>query len=401
MASLALDGVRVVDLTQVMAGPFCTMILGDLGADVVKVEPPGRGDISRRMGGQGMELEGEDNAPFLALNRNKRSVALNLKDEAQLRAFYSLVESADVVVENFRPGVTERLGIDYDRLVEHRPDLIYASISGFGQSGPYARRPGFDLIAQGMSGIMSVTGEPGGKPVKCGVPISDLSAGLYAAVAILAAYVHRQRTGQGQYLDTSLFEAALSLSVWESAELWSTGSVPRPFGSAHRLNAPYQALKTAEGYVIVGAVSRKQWESLCEVVGRPGLADDERFRTNRARMDHLNELVRELEDALASATSEEWVERLVEAGVPAGPIYDYRKVFDDPHTKVREMVLEYTHPVEGAVKTLGFPYKMRATPARIRRPAPLLGEHDEEIFAELGVSPPEPDRADDWEVEGK
>lgn len=383
MASQSLDGVRVVDLTQVMAGPFCTMILGDLGADVIKVEPPGRGDISRRMGGEGMELEGDDNAPFLALNRNKRSVTLNLKDEGQREAFYRLVATADVVVENFRPGVTGRLGIHYDRLVEHRPDLIYASISGFGQTGPYAQRPGFDLIAQGISGIMSVTGIPGGEPVKCGVPISDLSAGLYAACAILAAYVHRQRTGDGQYVDTSLFEAALSLSVWESAELWSTGQVPRPFGSAHRLNAPYQALKAGEGHVIVGAISDSQWESLCEVIGRPELAGDERFRTNAARMDNLDQLVRELEDALAGATSEEWVDRLIEAGVPAGPIYDYREVFEDPHTKAREMVVEYTHPVEGRVKTLGFPYKMGGTPPRVRRPAPLLGEHTEEVLEEI------------------
>jgi len=379
--SLPLEGVRVIDLTQVMAGPFCTMILGDLGADVVKVEPPG-GDLSRRMGGAQMELSGEDNAPFLALNRNKRSVVLDLKAEADHERFYALVRGADIVVESFRPGVAGRLGVDYDALVGVHPGLIYASVSGFGQTGPYAQRPGFDLIAQAMSGVMSVTGEPGGDPVKCGIPISDLAAGLYCALAVLAAYIHRNRTGEGQKVETSLFEAALGLSVWESSELWTTGGIPQPCGSAHRLNAPYQALRTADGHLVLAAITERQWEALCQVLDREALARDPRFATNADRMAHRGALVEELEAVLAAAPTRRWIEKLLDAGVPAGPIQNYRQVFEDPHTRAREMMQEVEHPVEGSVRMLGFPFKLSTTPARVRRPPPLLGEHTAELLGE-------------------
>jgi formyl-CoA transferase len=378
---------RVLDLTQVMAGPFCCQLLGDLGADVVKVEPPGVGDQSRRS--MGFSMKGEDTAAFLAVNRNKRSVTLNLKDDASRSAFHRLAQTADVVVENFRPGVTKRLGIDYETLRERNPGLIYASISGFGQTGPYAMRPGFDLIAQGMSGVMSVTGEPGGDPVKCGIPIGDLSAGLFCAVGILSAYVARSRTGEGQYVDTSLLEGALALSIWESAELWATGNVPQAFGSAHRLTAPYQALRTADGHITVGGNNHRLWTRLCEAVGRPELVEDPRFATNPDRMENRAELAAELESALAGGTTAEWVEALLEAGVPAGPIHDYAQVFDDPHTRARDMVVEMEHPVEGTIKGLGIPVKMSGTPGTIRRAAPLLGEHTEEVLAEVGLSPDE------------
>lgn len=384
---LPLEGVRVVDLTQVMAGPYSTMILADLGAEVIKIEPPGRGDLARRMGGAHMKGKGDDNAPFLALNRNKRSVVLDLKDEAGREAFRALVPTANIVVESFRPGVTKKLGVDYESLRELRPDLIYASVSGFGQSGPYATRPGFDLIAQGMSGIMSVTGEDGGNPVKCGIPVSDLGAGMFCAIAVLGAYIHWERTGEGQRVDTSLFEAAVALSVWETAELWSSDRVPQPFGSAHRLNAPYQALRARDGYLTVGAITPRQWAALCDVIERPGLAEDERFHSNDVRMKNRALLVDELEEALAAKTSEEWVAQLLEAGVPSGPINDYRKVCDDPHIKAREMVMEIDHPVEGRIRNLGFPYKMSGTPPRVRRPPPLLGEHTEEVFSEIDYRP--------------
>jgi formyl-CoA transferase len=386
---LALDGIRVVDLTQVMAGPFCTMLLGDMGADVIKVEPP-TGDLSRSMGGDRLRLEGGDHAPFFALNRNKRSITLDLKLDDDRVAFMALVRTADVLVENFRPGVTQRLGVDYESVAPHNPRLIYASISGFGQSGPYADRPGFDLIAQGMSGIMSVTGEPGGAPVKCGVPIADLSAGLYAANGILAALVTRERTGNGQYLETSLFESALALSVWETAEYWATGEAPQPLGTAHRLNAPYQVFRTRDGHVTVAALSDQQWQQLCRVVDRPALATDARFASNGARMTNRPALTRELETALAGRTTAEWVDRLLAAGVPAGPLHDYDQVMNDPHTHARQMIEEIHHPVAGTVRTLGFPVKMTGTPLRVRRPPPSLGEHNAELRRELGLEPAVP-----------
>jgi len=382
--TLALDGVRVVDLSQVMAGPFCTMLLGDLGADVIKVEPP-EGDLSRRMGGAQLRMRGEDHAPFLALNRNKRSIVLDLHVEEERNRLLELAATADIMVESFRPGVVGRFGVDYDAVSRFNPGIIYASISGFGQTGPYADRPGFDLIAQGMAGVLSVTGEPDGAPVKCGVPISDLAAGLYAANGILAALIARARTGRGQYIDTSLFEAALGLSVWEATEYWATGETPRACGSAHRLNAPYQALRTADGHMTVAALTQRQWATLCEVLDCTGLVDDERFATNAARMANRAALVEALEAVLATGTTASWVERLLARGVPAGPIHDYREVFDDAHTRARNMIEEMDHPVEGRVRTLGFPLKMSGTPLRVRRPPPLLGEHRAEVLDQLAT----------------
>lgn len=378
---------RVLELTQVMAGPFCCQVLADMGADVVKVEPPGTGDQTRRS--LGFFMKGEDTAAFLAVNRNKRSVALDLKDQAHREVFHRLVRSADVLVENYRPGVAAKLGADYETLEPLNPRLIYASISGFGQTGPYAMRPGYDLIAQGLSGVMSVTGEPGGEPVKCGIPIGDLSSGLFCAIGVLSAYIARERTGRGQRIDTSLFEGALALSIWETAELWATGRIPEPLGSAHRLTAPYQALRTRDGHITVGGNNQRLWARLCKAIGRESLADDPRFATNDARMEHRHELVAELESALVGRDTDEWLETLVEAGVPVGPIHDYRQVLEDPHTRARDMVVELDHPVEGTIQTLGIPVKLSETPGQIRRPPPLLGEHTEEVLREAGVSPRE------------
>jgi crotonobetainyl-CoA:carnitine CoA-transferase CaiB-like acyl-CoA transferase len=356
----ALAGVRVIELTQVMAGPFCGQVLGDMGADVIKVEPPG-GEQTRSSMGE---------AAFRAVNRNKRSIVLELPRERA--TLHKLVETADVLLENYRPGVAERLGAGYETLRAINPRLIYASLSGFGQTGPYAQRPGFDLIAQGMSGIMSVTGEPGGEPVKCGVPISDLTAGLFCAVGILSAL----HAGVGQRIDTSLWEGALACSVWETAELWATGRAPQPLGSAHRLTAPYQALRTSDGHLTVGGNNQRLWERLCRTLGREDLI--ERFPSNAERMARRPELVVELESALTADTTEHWVERLLAAGVPAGPISDYAQVVADPHTAAREMVVE-----TATGRVLGIPVKLSATPGAIRRAAPALGEHTDEILAEL------------------
>jgi formyl-CoA transferase len=383
---LPLHDIRVLDLTQVMAGPFCTMLLADLGADVIKVEPPGKGDLSRSMGGARLRGRGADHAPFLALNRNKRSIVLDLKSAAARSTFLRLAKSADVIVESFRPGVVRRLGIDYASVTKVQPGIVYASISGFGQTGPYADRPGFDLIAQGMAGIMSVTGEPDGEPVKSGVPIADLAAGLYAALGIQAALLARQENGMGQFIETSLFEAALGLSVWEATEFFATGKPPQALGSAHRLNAPYQAFRTADGHINVAALTPGQWRDLCSCLERDDLASDPRFADNAARMSNRSALVSELESSFVRLPTGEWVERLSAANVPAGPIHDYAEVFDDAHTRERHMIEEIDHPVEGRVRTLGFPLKMHGSPLSVRRPPPLLGEHTAEILAEMEKS---------------
>jgi formyl-CoA transferase len=373
----ALDGLRVLELTHVMAGPFCGQVLADMGADVIKVEPPGTGDSSRRSMGT---------AAFLAVNRNKRSVALDLKDEAHRAAFLRLADGADVVLENNRPGVAERLGADYATLSARNPRLVYASISGFGQTGPYAQRAGYDLIAQGLSGVMSVTGEPDGDPVKCGVPIGDLSAALFCAVGILSALAARERTGRGQMVDTSLFEGALALSIWETAELWATGRAPGKLGSAHRLTAPYQALRTRDGHLTVAGNTQRQWERLCAVVGREELAADPRFATNADRMANRPQLAAELEAALASDGTDAWVARLEAAGIAAGAIHDYAEVLADPHTRAREMEVTMEHPEQGTVRGLGIPVKLSETPGSVRRAAPLLGEHTDEVLREAGLT---------------
>ncbi|TFV70579.1 CoA transferase [Blastococcus sp. CT_GayMR20] len=372
---------RVLDLTQVMAGPFCTMMLADLGADVIKIENPGSGDQTRTS--WGIPPDGGDSPAFLALNRNKRSVALDLKSEEGLGQFLSLVRTADVVIENWRPGVAARLGVDYATLSAVNPRLIYASISGFGQTGPYAERPGYDLIAQAMVGVMSITGEPGGRPVKSGLPVADLGAGLFCASAILAAWSSCLRTGAGQYLETSLFEAALAMSVWESTEYWNTGDAPQALGSANRMSAPYQALRTRDGYITVGANNDRLWHRLCGVLDLEELLVDERFAANAGRMRHRADLVQLLEQRMATRCTDEWLALFLEAGVPAGPIRDYSQVLGgDPHVEARGMVASFDHPQQGTVRVLGSPMRLSGTPTSIRRPPPMLGEHTDEVLAE-------------------
>ncbi|ARP97021.1 CaiB/BaiF CoA transferase family protein [Bordetella genomosp. 13] len=381
--NLPLSNIRVLDVSQVMAGPFCCMLLGDMGADVIKVEPPGVGDQTRSA--MGFKLKGADSGGFLALNRNKRSVELDLKSDAGREAFYELVKTADVLVENNRPGVVARLKIDYPTLREINPRLVYASISGFGQTGPWAGRPGFDLIAQAMTGVMSVMGHPDGDPVKSSVPVADLGAGLFAVYGILSALLGRQHSGVGQHVDASLFETALGLSIWETAEFWGTGKLPAPIGSANRMSAPYQALRAADRYFVLGAANQKLWLALCGVVQRPDLADDARFATNVDRLRNRVELVAELEASLAARPAAEWVEALLAAGIPAAPILDYAEALDSEQARARDMVMEMTHPVEGPVKALGFPVKLSGTPQQVRRAPPLLGEHTREVLAECGL----------------
>ncbi|OZI42118.1 CoA transferase [Bordetella genomosp. 5] len=381
--TLPLANLRVLDVSQIMAGPYCCMLLGDMGADVIKVEAPGTGDQTRRA--MGFRLKGDDSGGFLALNRNKRSVEIDLKHPEGREAFYELVRQADILVENNRPGVAARLKIDFETLHAINPRLVYASISGFGQTGPWSRRPGLDLIAQASCGAMSVMGEPGGAPMKSSVPFADLGAALFASYAILSAVIGRATSGLGQYIDASLYETALGLSVWESAEFWGTGRVPAPLGSANRMSAPYQAVRAADRYMVIGAANDKLWTALCGVIGRPDLPADPRFIDNVARLSNRADLIPLIEQALAAAPADVWVERLLAAGVPAAPILDYAEALDTEQARAREMVLEIDHPVEGPTKALGFPVKLHGTPQQVRRPAPLLGQHTDEVFRELGI----------------
>ena len=381
-AAQPLSGLRVLDLSQVMAGPFCCMLLGDMGADVIKVEPP-TGDQTRHS--MGYRMKGEDTAGFLALNRNKRSVVLDLKTAAGRAIFYDLVATADILVENARPGVMTRLEADYASLSAKNPRLIYASISGFGQTGPWSERPGYDLIAQAMSGIMSITGEPGGAPVKCGIPVTDLGAGLFAAFSIVNAVLARQRTGRGQHIDTSLYDAGVALSVWESTEYWASGTPPKPTGSAHRMSAPYQAFEASDGAFVIGAGNPKLWALLCKAIGREDLMDREAFKDGESRLRNVKLVEAALQPIFREKSVTHWVDTLLAAGVPAGPINDYEAALGNPHAEARGAVITFDHPVEGTVRALGFPAKMSATPATVRRVPPLLGEHTRALLAELGV----------------
>jgi formyl-CoA transferase len=371
----------VLDQTQVMAGPFCSMLLADLGADVIKIEPPG-GEHTRRE----RELAPGISASFLAVNRNKRALTLDLKQADGVELLKRLVSTADILVENYRPGVARRLGVDYDTLAAINPRLIYCSISGFGQTGPYASRGGFDLVAQAMSGIMSATGGDGGAPVKVGVPITDLGAGLFGLLGILCALRARRVTGRGQFVDTSLFEAGLALSAWEATEYWFTGQIPRGLGTAHRLNAPYQAFRASDGYFTVGANTDKLFIALCEAIGRPELARDPRFSDRATRLAQRGALVAEIEKATAAEPRAHWLARLDAAGVPSGPINSYPEALADPHTLARGMVVDLVHPGAGAVKALGVPVKLSDTPGAVDRPAPLLGQHTAEILTDLGYT---------------
>ena len=365
-----------------MAGPFCAMLLADMGADVIKIEPPG-GETTRAMD---LEAAPGVSAPFLAVNRNKRSLVLDLKRADGVAVLKKLVATADVLVENYRPGVAARLGVDYETLAALNPRLIYCSISGYGQTGPYAARGGYDLIAQGMSGIMSATGSEGGAPVKVGVPITDLGAGLFALVGILCAVRARRVTGRGQRVDTSLFEAGLALSAWEATEYWFTGQVPRGLGTAHRLNAPYQAFRASDGYFTVGAANDNLFPRFCKILGLDHLVGDARFADVGLRLGHRAELETLIEAVTVREPRAHWLARCEAAGVPAGPINSVPEALADAHVRARGMVQELTHPQAGRVNALGNPVKMSLTPPVMAAAAPTLGQHTDTILRELGYT---------------
>ena len=378
----ALAGIVVLDVTQVMAGPFCAMQLADLGADVIKVEPPG-GDSSRRWGRGGSGL---DTPGFNALNRGKRGIVLNLKTPAAQDVFRRLARSADIMIENYRPGVMAEFGIDYPRLSAENPRLIYASISGYGQTGPDAGKGGFDLVAQGVSGLMSITGEPGGPPVKCGVPITDLGAGLFALSGVLTALYHRTQTGRGQYIDTSLVEAGVALSVWEATEYFSGSGIPQPTGSAHRLSAPYQAIRCSDGYITLGTATDRLFVRVCGLLGHAEWAERPEFGDAGSRVRNRPAIAALIEGITATRPRAHWLELFDANDIPCGPINNYEEVVRDPQVLAREMVREVDHPTLGRLRTLGSPVKMSETPPDPVRRAPLLGEHTEDVLRQAGYA---------------
>jgi len=374
----------VLELGHVMAGPVCGMMLADMGAEVIKLEKIAGGDDSRRMVPPRVK---DESAAFLILNRNKRGIAVDLKSPQGIEIVKRLIERTDILIENFRLGTMERLGLGYEDAQKLNPGLIYCSLSGFGRTGPYAARGGFDLVAQGMSGLMSITGHRHDEtPIKVGPPVTDITAGILGAMGVLAAYTYRLKTGKGQLVDTSLFEAGIVQSYFHSAIYLATGQPPVPTGSAHIMSAPYQAFPTADGWITVGAADQANWLRLIEVIEAPELTGDPRFKENADRMDHLDELTEVLQPYFRRRTSADWLSQFEKAGLPAGPIYNMKEVLENEQTRARNMLTEVPHQTLGNTKTLGAPVKFSHTPAEVRRGAPVLGQHSREILAETGFS---------------
>ena len=379
-----LQGLTVIELAHIMAGPVCGRMLADMGADVIKVERVPEGDAAR---GFAPPLIDGESAAFMMMNRNKRGIAVNLKAEAGKGIVERLLKDADIVIENYRKGTMERLGLGYEKLRDMNPGLIYCEISGFGRTGPYADLGGFDLVAQGYSGLMSITGEGADQPpVKCGPPVTDITAGVLATMGVLAAYVERLKTGRGQRVDTSLFEAGITQTFWQSAIALATGVSPEPMGSAHPLNAPYEAFETADGWITIGASNEATWQRLPPVLGLAELLDDERFLKNIDRMRNREALNEALAPAFKQRETDEWLTLLEKSGVPAGPVLSIGDMLAHPQARARAMVVEAEHPSLGPIETIGFPVKFSATPAAIGRGAPRLGEDTVEVLGELGYS---------------
>jgi crotonobetainyl-CoA:carnitine CoA-transferase CaiB-like acyl-CoA transferase len=381
--TLALEGMKVLDLSRVLTGPYCTMMLADMGADVIKVEQPGTGDDTRQWGPP--FLEGESTY-FLSVNRNKRSLTLNLKHPEGQEVLLRLLRWADVLVENFRPGYLDRLGFGYERLREVNPGLVYCSISGFGATGPYRDKPGYDVLAQAMGGMMGVTGYEGAPPVKAGMSVADIGAGMFAAFGILAALMARQQTGRGQLVDTSLLESQLAWHTYLATAYFATGKVPRRLGSAHPSIAPYQAIRCRDGHVVVAVGNDSLWRKFCGALGLDDLGADPQWATNPQRASRREELITLLESRLTNQTMDELVRRCEESGVPAGPIYNLEQVYSDLHVLAREMVVQVEHPVSGPFRMTGIPVKLSDTPGAVRLPPPTLGQHTDEVLRALGYT---------------
>lgn len=374
--TFALSGIRVLELASFIAGPYCAMMLADQGADVIKVERPGTGDENRT---EPPFINGES-APFMLWNRNKRSVALDLKSSGDREKLLALVDESDVLIENFRTGAMERLGLDYETLSRRNPRLIYASISGYGRTGEMATKGGFDLVLQGFTGLMALTGGEKEGPHRLPIPVCDIAAGLYLTIGVLTALQARALTGRGQKVETSLFEAGLSLQLYEAATVFATNAPPAKLGQKHRGVAPYQIFKTGTDHVTIGVAQQNFWLRFCDIIERPRLAEDPRFMTNALRVANIDMLVPLIEEALATKPAEYWLAQLEAMGVPCGVIQTTDKALFHDHAKVREMVVPVKHPTAGETRTLGVPVKLSETPGSVRRPAPLLGEHNYEIL---------------------
>jgi crotonobetainyl-CoA:carnitine CoA-transferase CaiB-like acyl-CoA transferase len=382
-ASGPLSGLRVIELAQIMAGPTAGMMLADMGAEVIKVEKFPGGDDSRAY--REPRVNGVS-APYMILNRNKRGIALNLKHADGLQALLRLIDSADVLIENYRPGTLDKLGLGWDVLHARNPGLILCSVTGYGLQGPMASTGGFDLIAQGFSGLMSITGEPGRPPAKPGNSVADINSGILAATGIIAAYVHRLKTGQGQRVDTSLMEAAMQQTYWHAAIFFATGQSPGPLGSGHVLAAPYQAFQARDGWLNIGGANQANWERICEVLGHPEWRTDARFHDNTARMANLPALVEAINSVMVTRDRADWMAAFEAAGVPAGPVHSIGEALSHPQALARDMVVELDHPVAGKTRAIGAPIKFSDTPCSVTRHAPSLGEHTREVLAEHGYT---------------
>jgi len=380
----ALQDVRVLDLTRALAGPFCTLMLGDYGADVVKIELPGTGDDTRSWG---PPFIGEESAYFLSINRNKRSLTLNFKEPEAIKIFFQLVKNADVVVENFTPGVMDRFGLDYQAVKSANAQIVYCSISGFGQDGPYQNRPAYDQIMQGVSGLMSITGEADGEPQKVGIAVSDIGAGMWAAFAVMTALHHRERTGEGQYIDISMLDAQIAWLTYQAAYYFANNEPPKRLGAAHPTLVPYQAFMSQDGkYVNVAVGSERIWERFCKGIDRADLKTNPEFTLNGDRVRNRATLVPLLQEYFLTKPASHWVDVLQAVNVPAGPINDLADVFSDPQVLHRQMLLEMPHPTLKSIKQTGLPLKFSVTPGGLDRHPPLLGEHNQEILKDLGYS---------------
>ena len=379
----ALDGIKVLDLSRALAGPYCTMMLADMGAEVIKVEMPGTGDDSRAWGPPFVEGE---SAYFMSINRNKKSITLDMKGSKAIEIIIKLIKGSDVLVENFRPGAMERLGLAYQQVKAVNPRLVYCSISGFGQNGPYRMLPGFDQVLQGMGGLMSITGEPDGPPVKVGVPIADITAGMFAAYGIAIALFTREKTGSGQMVDISLLDSQVALLTYRAGSFFASGEIPRRVGSGHPVIVPYQAFKARDVYINIAVGNDQLWGKFCKAVGLEGIVNDPRFATNAKRVQNRDEVVKAVGDLIATKNGEEWLKILTDAGIPCGPIYTVDKIFSDPQVIHRQMVAELHHPKAGTIKVTGNPVKLSDTPGEPSVAPPLLGQHTQEVLEGLGYS---------------